>query len=1174
MESDKISMEIDSSSTPMEVTGKLFHYNKGAAFFRFVKDGKEDICLFRPNKIFVDKQKLGASNFKSIDAISKVMEVGDVVSGLVVPHSDSKSYKIDGLACEITPTWYAQAIWKGVKPEDVLNSIQGVQVDETKFKAEQDIIIDNVPGKIVHNRMTAGLKGGANQTFIAFTNPDGKPDLAMFRNPRYFYVDGERSKPDLIKLWPVNQELEVTFTGIYTPSLKEYVHSGGGGDDGMSVETKYKPNWRARLVWTGTRPSEETVDSDNADRTYMARSRRDKSEFLETIKDCEYMCARLEKIISKSQGILMLKSRGILFNIENLSIDGMTFTPEDDLHDHLEIGENLFAYVKSTNSRIIDDYEISFEAAQIWKGKRSFSVSEDVKVEKKKTPIPLPSEASHNDVCGSVIEIEGPGLGYIQIESDDGDINGDKALFSRNRLYINGQKLRFKDSIKDHVNVGEQLYFDMVRADPEEAGGEYKWMAVLTWKGQKPDIDEINEISKKIENYRAKILMFDEWDSNLGYTSGILQVMGGSSKIGERAFFSREQVYVFGACMAQADLGYVLKVNDKVQLELSELGEVVNMFGVEIKYSASLVWVGPPPKLDENCADFPHYVGNVILPFITKRGFTEEDFTRLVRGEMAPKSRGDSMGSSGALNPAPAKKQPLILPPNTIFGRVVELKKPEQTSLTGTEHGILQIENGPWERGKAFFNRNCLFCWGHNCAKADLMYLIQDGDKFCVEVADGTNNKAVPYKVTSAWIGPHPHEKNKESAAMAGNPHFMKWCKEHGLTVDLFRQVIAGEAQVRPFFPLAGDQHQAKVAYLFPQSSSKTGSDGGVLRLFGGHPNSKEGRKAPEVLFERESVYIWNVQLASGDLNYVLQENDKVFVEVADLLGKEKKKWQSRLGSVQVPRFIASLVFVGGGRPKAERVTEDFTKNANLVQWLNKRNIDINLFSKLIDGKLPHKTLETGGEDMYSQDYPNLSSFQNLGMVKPKQGTPFNNPVLGSGGAISRPLAGGWGHGAATSGGAMKSNAFANPIMRQAEDLTQRTMLLQSPEDPDVTNLIQDDSEAQLALFLSKTLTNAIMMYRQGGPTVGPIGPPGNKPGPIGPPRGKGGNSRGGRGQDFNEFYADSAMSGRGGAGRGGGLYGLSEPLLQYHSTQHSPSQHFSPNTSMEPPYKRKYEDW
>ena len=95
-----------------------------------------------------------------------------------------------------------------------------------------------------------------------------------------------------------------------------------------------------------------------------------------------------------------------------------------------------------------------------------------------------------------------------------------------------------------------------------------------------------------------------------------------------------------------------------------------------------------------------------------------------------------------------------------------------------------------------------------------------------------------------------------------------------------------------------------------------------------------------------------------------------------------------------------------------------------------------------------------------------------------------------------------------------------------------------------MTLLCQDDAEAQLALFLSKTLTNAIMMYRQGGP--GPIGPPSNKPGPIGPPRGKGpGGLRGARGAEFNEFYADSSLVGGRGAGRGGGLYGLSEPLFQ-----------------------------
>ena len=59
---------------PIEVSGKLFHFNKGAAFFSFHRDGckGEQICLFRPNKIIIDKQKLGASNFKSVDAIAKV----------------------------------------------------------------------------------------------------------------------------------------------------------------------------------------------------------------------------------------------------------------------------------------------------------------------------------------------------------------------------------------------------------------------------------------------------------------------------------------------------------------------------------------------------------------------------------------------------------------------------------------------------------------------------------------------------------------------------------------------------------------------------------------------------------------------------------------------------------------------------------------------------------------------------------------------------------------------------------------------------------------------------------------------------------------------------------------------------------------------------------------------
>ena len=40
---------------------------------------------------------------------------------------------------------------------------------------------------------------------------------------------------------------------------------------------------------------------DNADRMTTAKNKKDKTEFLETIKDCEYLCARLEKLVSPKQ---------------------------------------------------------------------------------------------------------------------------------------------------------------------------------------------------------------------------------------------------------------------------------------------------------------------------------------------------------------------------------------------------------------------------------------------------------------------------------------------------------------------------------------------------------------------------------------------------------------------------------------------------------------------------------------------------------------------------------------------------------------------------------------------------------------------------------------------------------------------------------------------------------
>ena len=126
---DKVHMEIDSGDHQHQdskrdfqtVSGKVIHFNKGAAFFRFTPSSslnnggggeEQGVCLFRPNKLYVDGQKLGASNFKSVETISAVLSVGDTVSGLAVRHTDTKPYKLDTLEAELVPGWYATIVWK------------------------------------------------------------------------------------------------------------------------------------------------------------------------------------------------------------------------------------------------------------------------------------------------------------------------------------------------------------------------------------------------------------------------------------------------------------------------------------------------------------------------------------------------------------------------------------------------------------------------------------------------------------------------------------------------------------------------------------------------------------------------------------------------------------------------------------------------------------------------------------------------------------------------------------------------------------------------------------------------------------------------------------------------------------------------------------------------------
>lgn len=66
--------------------------------------------------------------------------------------------------------------------------------------------------------------------------------------------------------------------------------------------------------------------------------------------------------------------------------------------------------------------------------------------------------------------------------------------------------------------------------------------------------------------------------------------------------------------------------------------------------------------------------------------------------------------------------------------------------------------------------------------------------------------------------------------------------------------------------------------------------------------------------------------MTGGDLNYLVKEGDKVFCEVTEIVGKDRKKWQTILqscptGQVQsVPKYMATMVYIGSGRPKAAKL--------------------------------------------------------------------------------------------------------------------------------------------------------------------------------------------------------------------------------------------------------------
>jgi len=168
MEEGKISPPL------MEVSGTVIHFNKGAAFLQFQEEGaggRLATCLFRPNRLLVEGRRLTTGQLRTVESIGQFLVVGDTLTGLLTPRSGARPYVLnadDKEPLTIEPAWYAEHIWKGEKPSFLCqeaNKSSSEVLVSPKVDPEQ-LILDDVPGKIILNQLASGTGKAFSHVFL------------------------------------------------------------------------------------------------------------------------------------------------------------------------------------------------------------------------------------------------------------------------------------------------------------------------------------------------------------------------------------------------------------------------------------------------------------------------------------------------------------------------------------------------------------------------------------------------------------------------------------------------------------------------------------------------------------------------------------------------------------------------------------------------------------------------------------------------------------------------------------------------------------------------------------------------------------------------------------------------------------------------------------------------
>ncbi len=288
------------------------------------------------------------------------------------------------------------------------------------------------------------------------------------------------------------------------------------------------------------------------------------------------------------------------------------------------------------------------------------------------------------------------------------------------------------------------------------------------------------------------------------------------------------------------------------------------------------------------------------------------------------------------------------LPPNCHFAMISGLDPAEANKTVST--GSVKIASGP-KMGETFkFKKiNAYFC-GISLDQADLLYLFKPFDRVIVEV-DNANEIKI-----------HIGSVREPGILFAEEDRMLVhvWLVSHLVTIQEFKDVLNGNASFKYFIPFPGDMLKGRIVSLDASRGAKIGVVSGAIKIDEGYickegPKEAAGSKMVAdmagkiITFHRSTLWVYGRKLAKGDIAHVIPDNQIVYCEAKEMTEEEKARLSSMMPANCNHR--ATIVWIGPSRPRNDK--DDPSRNdASVFEWIARRNMNINMFNALIEGRL------------------------------------------------------------------------------------------------------------------------------------------------------------------------------------------------------------------------------